>query len=29
MFNDYQQRGTCFIEAVHRLQKRKPAEMDQ
>lgn len=29
MFNDYQQRGTCFIEAVHQLQKRKPAEMDQ
>lgn len=28
MFSDYKQRGACFIEAVHRLHKRKQAEMD-
>ena len=27
MFSDYQQRGAFFIEAVHRLHKRNPAEM--
>jgi UDP-N-acetylmuramoylalanine--D-glutamate ligase len=26
MFSDYQQRGAFFIEAVHRLHKRNPAE---
>ncbi len=29
MFDNYQQRGSFFIEAVHRLHKRNPVEMHQ
>ncbi len=29
MFSDYQQRGAFFVEAVHRLHKRNPAEIHQ
>jgi UDP-N-acetylmuramoylalanine--D-glutamate ligase len=29
MFDDYKHRGTCFIEAVHRLHQQNPMEMHQ